>query len=425
MGKYKRYKEYKDSGAEWSNDIPKSWETLKVGSFFKASKGKNAALLTKEYCANNSGQYPVYSGQTANGGIMGTLNRYEIDAGIEGVLFITSVGEKAMSNRLIKGKFSLSQNCMIVRTTSQQLSVQYYNYQFQILLSHERSNIPQDMQPSFRIGDFYKYKFVLPPLETQHKIVEFLDKETAHIDAGISHMESLVSLLTEKRSALISETVTRGIPGEHTEFKDSGVEWLGEIPVGWDVVRFGSLFNRVKSLGTGKEELLSVYRDHGVVPKSSRNDNHNVASEDLSKYQIVKKNNLVINKMKAWQGSVAISPYDGIVSPAYFVFEPSKANNHNLKFLHYLMRSANFRGFYHSISKGIRLGQWDLDQKSHKSMPVLLPSIDEQEAIVQYIELEMEKIHSLTSIIEETLSVLKEKRQKLISDVVTGKICVE
>jgi type I restriction enzyme S subunit len=329
--------------------------------------------------------------------------------------FIESPIEAVINQRVVILRFK--------EGTNNKYPLMYYVLQelLNYLHSQEKSTIIKNLS-----SEALKYsRLPLPPLETQHKIVEFLDKETAHIDAGIAHMESLVSLLTEKRSALISETVTRGIPGEHTEFKDSGVEWLGEIPVGWDVVRFGSLFNRVKSLGTGKEELLSVYRDHGVVPKSSRNDNHNVASEDLSKYQIVKKNNLVINKMKAWQGSVAISPYDGIVSPAYFVFEPSKANNHNLKFLHYLMRSANFKGFYHSISKGIRLGQWDLDQKSHKSMPVLLPSIDEQEAIVQYIELEMEKIHSLTSIIEETLSVLKEKRQKLISDVVTGKICVE
>ncbi len=110
---------------------------------------------------------------------------------------------------------------------------------------------------------------------------------------------------------------------QYEEYKDSGVEWLGEIPKGWNTIQVGRLYIRNKRTGFVEKELLSVYRDYGVIPKSSRDDNNNKPSDDLSPYQLVKPDDLVMNKMKAWQGSIAISEYEGIVSPAYFVYEPN------------------------------------------------------------------------------------------------------
>ncbi len=107
----------------------------------------------------------------------------------------------------------------------------------------------------------------------------------------------------------------------YPEYKDSGVEWLGEVPEHWNTIAIGRLFSRTKRTGFHDKELLSVYRDYGVIPKASRDDNFNKPSDDLSPYQLVKADDLVMNKMKAWQGSIAISEYEGIVSPAYFVYE--------------------------------------------------------------------------------------------------------
>lgn len=126
----------------------------------------------------------------------------------------------------------------------------------------------------------------------------------------------------------------------YAEYKDSGVEWLGEIPSHWSTRPLWTLFQRSKRVGHEAEQLLSVYRDHGVVPKNSRSDNNNKPSDDLSPYQLVCPGDLAINKMKAWQGSVAISRHRGIVSPAYFVYEVR--HEEDSRYLHYLMRSPRY-----------------------------------------------------------------------------------
>lgn len=142
------------------------------------------------------------------------------------------------------------------------------------------------------------------------------------------------------------------------KMKDSGIEWIGEIPETWKVAKIKYNLKRNDIKNHPNEEVLSVYRDYGVVPKSSRNDNHNVTSKDTTNYKYVTKGNLVINKMKAWQGSLAVSNYTGIVSPAYYVY---KFINYNLNkyYFHYLIRTC-YKDEFMRLSTGIRDGQWDL-----------------------------------------------------------------
>ena len=120
------------------------------------------------------------------------------------------------------------------------------------------------------------------------------------------------------------------------KMKDSGIEWIGEIPETWKVAKIKYNLKRNDIKNHPNEEVLSVYRDYGVVPKSSRNDNHNVTSKDTTNYKYVTKGNLVINKMKAWQGSLAVSNYTGIVSPAYYVYKFINYNL-NLSIIHILL----------------------------------------------------------------------------------------
>ena len=149
----------------------------------------------------------------------------------------------------------------------------------------------------------------------------------------------------------------------YPSYKASGVEWLGEIPEEWITIQIGRLFHRTKRTGFVEKELLSVYRDHGVVPKSSRDDNNNKPSEDLSPYQLVEKDDLVLNKMKTWQGSIAVSEFEGIVSPAYFVYQPEDKLYEvaDPKYVHFLVRNPMYIAQYLRRSKGMRVSQWDLD----------------------------------------------------------------
>lgn len=208
---------------------------------------------------------------------------------------------------------------------------------------------------------------------------------------------------------------------KYAEYKDSGVDWLGNIPSHWEIVPVGRLFTRLKRTGFPDQELLSVYRDYGVIPKSSRDDNNNKPSDDLGQYQLVNPNDLVMNKMKAWQGSIAISEYEGIVSPAYFVYQPLRSLFKRAlpKYVHYLLRNPRYIAQYLRQSKGIRVNQWDLDPEEFQRIELVLPPKSEQNQIFKFLDHETAKIDTLIEKQQQLIQLLKEKRQAVISHAVT------
>lgn len=203
----------------------------------------------------------------------------------------------------------------------------------------------------------------------------------------------------------------------YPEYKDSGVEWLGSVPVSWDQSIIQRHFTKVKRVGFKEEQLLSVYRGLGVIVKSSRDDNHNKASEDLSTYQLVNPGDLAINKMKAWQGSLAVSDLRGIVSPAYYICKP--ISGINSRFIHYLLRSDLYIKQYERYSGGVRNDQWDLSYERFRKIQVVIPSTGEQEKIAAYLD---EKTALIDAIIEKKqrlIELLQEKRTAVINHAVT------
>jgi type I restriction enzyme S subunit len=198
----------KDSGVPWLGEVPAHWDVRRVSRSFKAKKGSNAAELTKEYCATIEGDYPVFSGQTENDGIMEFIDRYEFDAAEDGFILSTTVGAKAMSVTHVKGCFSLSQNCMVILPRVNDALTRFFFYHFQPLFFYERRMIPDHMQPSFRMEDLYGYKIGVPPLDEQRVIAFFLDRESEKFDDLRHEMEEAIALLKERRSALIAAAVT-------------------------------------------------------------------------------------------------------------------------------------------------------------------------------------------------------------------------
>ena len=153
--------------------------------------------------------------------------------------------------------------------------------------------------------------------------------------------------------------------------------------------------------------MLSVYRDYGVVLREGRDDNYNKPGEDLSAYRVVRTGDLVLNKMKTWQGSLGISEYDGIVSPAYFVARPLTSDSS--AFLHHLLRSLPLIAEYGARSKGIRPSQWDLPWDEFQNITVELPSFDKQRAIADYLDRETARIDDVIAAKQTMVSLLHER----------------
>ena len=165
-------------------------------------------------------------------------------------------------------------------------------------------------------------------------------------------------------------------------------------------------------------EVLSLYREYGVLPKDSRDDNHNVTSQDTTQYKYVEVGDLVINKMKAWQGSMAVSDYRGIVSPAYHVCSIT-SNKVNKRYLHHLLRNPAYLPEYARLSTGMRIGQWDLGFDDFKNIPFLIPPLDEQAKIADYLD---NGCASLDVILDKTRSSIEEYKklkQAVITQAVT------
>ena len=188
----------------------------------------------------------------------------------------------------------------------------------------------------------------------------------------------------------------------------------------WREVPLRSLYRRVEDSGYPDLPLLSVYRDHGVVRRSDRDDNHNKPSADLSAYKVVRRHDLVINKMKTWQGSLGVSSFSGIVSPAYFVGQ--RIGDVDDRFMHHLLRSQPLVAEYGARSKGIRPSQWDLPWDEFASIKVRLPPIAEQRAIADYLDTETARIDTLTSKKRRLIELLTERRAEVTRAGVTGQL---
>ena len=198
----------KESRIDWLGQVPRHWSIEKLAWHFRAEKGRNAQKYTKDYCGQNPGPFPVYSGQTANEGIMGTIDTYDYDFGDQGVLFSTTVGAKAMTVAHLKGKFSLSQNCMIIIPISRALPIRYYYFQLQPLFRKERELIPEHMQASFRVEDLHRYWIAVPPHQEAQAIAEAIDHRIASIVPIQEKTQQSVDRLRDYRAALITAAVT-------------------------------------------------------------------------------------------------------------------------------------------------------------------------------------------------------------------------
>ena len=205
---------------------------------------------------------------------------------------------------------------------------------------------------------------------------------------------------------------------KYDAYKDSSVEWIGKIPTDWFNERLGTILEPISIKGNADKDLLSITREKGVILRDVEDDseNHNFIPDDLSNYKLIEKGQFGMNKMKAWQGSYGVSPYTGIVSPAYYIFKFIKPIYPD--FFHWAIRSKTYISFFGSASDGVRIGQWDLSKDRMKNIPFVFPNIDSQKKIVEFIQDKAGKIDQAIAIKEQQISLLNERKQIVIQKAV-------
>ncbi len=408
-------REMKDSGIEWIADIPEHWSVSKIGGLYSLRVTKVSDRDYPPLSVTNKGILPQL--ETA-----AKTNAHDDRKLVcKGDFAINSRSDRRGSCGISSYTGSVSLINTILRPMTE-MHPQYYDWLFHTIQFGDEfykwgHGIVDDLWTT-GWQDMKKISIPTPPITEQAVIADFLDEQCAEIDTLVTDIQSQIEALEEYKRSVITEVVTKGLDPD-VEMRDSGIAWVGDIPAHWLVEKVKFHLQRNEPRNPGDKQVLSVYREYGVIPKDSRDDNHNVTSEDTSNYKYVVPGNLVINKMKAWQGSMGVSEYEGIVSPAYFIYKFTD-NQIMPKYLHYLFRSC-YKDEFRRISGGIREGQWDLSPYEFSNTLLLIPPTDEQNRIVSYIDARISEIEFAITEKKQQIETIEEYNKSLIFEYVTGK----
>jgi len=409
---FPRYAAYKDSGVEWLGEVPEGWGVVPLKWYSSCKSGDSITSTNTEQQIDELNTVPAIGGN----GVMGFTSKSNIETPI---LVVGRVGALCGNVHHIKPPAWISDNALIL-SISASFSLRYLCL---TLFSRNLNDIAsKTAQPLITGTQVTEQRIPFPPIQEQTTIAAFLDCETAKIDNLINEQKKLIELLKEKRQAVISTAVTKGL-NPHAPMKDSGVEWLGEVPQGWIIYSTKRLFRLVTEYApdNNNEELLSVYTEIGVRPRKTLEAKGNKATT-TDGYWIVKKGDIIVNKLLAWMGAMGISNYDGVTSPAYDILRQIKPLSPN--FYDYLFRCGVMFNEFRRYSRGIMDMRLRLYFEELGLISIPYPPLSEQSAIVAFLDQETAKIDNLIQQAQKATTLLQERRTALISAAVTGKIDV-
>ena len=280
----------------------------------------------------------------------------------------------------------------------------------------------RERSSDFRFEVFAAQFYPVPPRPEQDQIVRFLDWKVSSINKLISVKRKQIALLHERQSVHISHIVTHGLRNG-VAAKDSGAEWLGDIPEHWHTMRCKYLFSeRDERSQDGSEQHLSMSQKYGLVPDSQL-DERRMLSESYVGGKLCDKDDLVLNRLKAHLGVFALAPQSGVISPDYTVLRPNTARILP-SFAETVLKSNRCRGELCIRVRGIIEGFWRLYSDDFNTIVLPVPPLDEQAEIMEYIVEFRDKAKKYEDTLTQEISSLQELKARLISDTVTGKIDV-
>lgn len=434
----KPYPAYKPSGVEWLGDVPAHWEVLRVRNAVDM-RVSNVDKHTKK------GELPIR--------LCNYVDVYKNDKITKQISFMraTASAEEIERFRLEKGDILLTKDSeawndigvpalveddakdlvsgyhlALLRPRKDMLSGAYLLRAFQCSTIAHQFHVSANGVTRYGLsyGAIKSVILPIPPLPEQHRIATFLDQKTAEIDEAITKKQCLIDLLKEQKAILINLAVTKGL-NPNVPMRDSGVEWIGEVPAHWGVKRLKHLFTEVDERSIdGKETLLSLRMYGGLVPHAEVSDKI-ISTADLIGYKCVYPGQLVMNRMRASIGLFGVARHEGLVSPDYATFDTSTAIDEDY-YLH-LFKASTLRRVFRLESKGLGTGASGFlrlysDRFGRIQVPV--PPKSDQEKIVLHIEAITKESEYVVEKMGKEITRLNELKNVVISNAVTGKIKV-
>jgi len=416
------YTQYKESRF---GNIPSNWEIRKISQIISFFTGATPSTINANFF---DGTEPWANISDLNNGILKNTVKSLSEEGIKiANLRISPKGSLLFSFKLSVGKVAIAgidtftNEAIATFCPSPKVITKYAFYAFPLfLIKNAQTNIyGAPLLNAFLIKNA---RLALPPLETQHRIVTFLDQETARIDTLVDEMETMVTLLQEERKTLISETVTRGIPGTHTKFKDSGIFQIDETVEEWEIRKISHIVDFFTG-GTPPTNESSYF--DGELPWANISDlqagelvtpNTSLSQTGVEKARIrISPAGSLLYSFKLSVGKVAINSFDTYTNEAIATFLPSPKIG--AKYAFYAFPTFLIKNAKKNIYNADLL---NADLIRQAKLP--LPPVAEQQEIVQYLDIELAKIDLLINETLGAIALLKEERKVLINDVVTGKL---
>jgi type I restriction enzyme S subunit len=418
--KWKPYHENKKSGITWSPEIPVEWKINRVGDVVELINGYpfdsslfslgQGIRLIRIRDLTNTGEFTFYSGPEVKEAVVNT-----------GDLLIGMDGDFNTA-RWNGGKSLLNQRVCCLRSNRSGITT-FLSHLLQFPLKIINQTKFSTTVKHLSSNEIKKIKFGLPRNnEELDSIIKFVNNVDNNLSESIANLRRQILLLEEKRSGLITQAVTKGLNAD-VPMKDSGIEWIREVPEHWNTKKVKHLFqlmNEPSNVSHGME-LLSVYTAIGVRPRKSLEQKGNKATS-TDGYWIVQKEDLVVNKLLAWMGAIGRSEYDGVTSPAYDILRPLKDTV--TEYFHFLFRCGICQPEFKKRSRGIMEMRLRLYFEELGSIEVPCPPPDEQKEIADYIRNLDDTQIDLETAINKQIEMLTEFRTALISAAVTGKIDV-
>ena len=436
----KKYEAYKNSGIEWIGQIPEGWSVvpLKYNLSLKGRIGWNG--LKSEEFQEKSYAYLV-TGQDFNSDVVNwekcyqiNKERYDEDPFIQlenGDLLVTkdgTIGKVAKVVNLDKPA-CLNSGIFVVKQTK---GVFEQNYLYWVLVSNQLKEFVGFNSTGSTIAHLYQNVFenmplTVPPLTEQKAIASYLDYKVSQIDASISAINTQIDDLKSYRQSIISEAVTKGL-NPNVPMKDSGIEWIGEIPEEWDITKLGWAYPNMGSGTTPDSNNLQYYVEDGynwlqtgdltdgAITSTSKHLSQIAVDEKRMRFYPI--GSIVIAMYGATIGKVGYLEIETSTNQACCVLPPQESMDN--RFMFYMMQSSKTT----LISKSVGGGQPNISQAIIQEHRIPVPSVDEQHAIASYLDIKTSKIDATIASLESQRDDLNALKQSVISEAVTGKIDV-
>ena len=428
-----RYNEYKDSGVQWLGEIPSHWDMQRWRFLLTENKVKNTDCKEKVQLQFKYGDIVRKANQDEDADVLETISKYTVVAPDDIMINGLNLNYDFISQRVaqVKENGVITSAYVSLRPTSLACS-RYYNY---FLKSMDFKKMFHGMGTGIRLTLSYnelKNQFIpFPSIEEQQAIATYLDTATAKIDAAIAQQQKMIDLLNERKQIIINNAVTKGL-NPNVKMKDSGVDWIGEIPEGWEVKKLKHVcqaFGRIGFRGYSTTDLVD--EGEGCITLSPSNMRDGQMQYEKSTYLSWEKyeespeikifnGDILFVKTGSTYGKSSLVdnlPLEATINPQLLVFKNFTCNN---RFLALVLQTTTIKTQVEVSVIGGTIPT--ISQQKILNYVFPYPTEDEQEAIVAYIENKSTPINAAIKASERQISLLQERKQIIINEVVTGKV---